>query len=122
MARPPMRSGGWIGVALVALAVVISAGVVVNNAIDQRRQTIHAEAMTGGKAVVGRGALASRPCGGCHQIPGIPGAHGTVAPSLSGFAGRAYIDGRLPNNPDNLVAWIVDPHAIDPQNAMPTMG
>ena len=33
-----------------------------------------------------------------------------------------YVDGRLPNTPDNLAAWIVDPHAIDPQNAMPPTG
>ena len=32
------------------------------------------------------------------------------------------MDGRLNNTPDNLVAWIVDPHAIDPQNAMPPTG
>jgi cytochrome c2 len=117
-----MRSGVWTGLALVVVALAIGVGVVSNDAIDRRRLIVHAEAMTGGDANAGRGALASRPCGGCHAIPGIPGAQGKVGPSLAGFAGRAYVDGRLPNNPDNLVAWIVDPHAIDPQNAMPTMG
>jgi cytochrome c2 len=52
----------------------------------------------------------------------VRGAQGKVGPSLSGFAGRAYVDGRLTNSPDNLIAWIVDPHAIDPPNAMPATG
>jgi cytochrome c1 len=117
-----MRSGGWIGLALTATAVVIGVGVVTNDIVDARRLKVHAEAVTGGDADAGREVLARRPCGGCHAIPGVRGALGAAAPSLSGFAGRAYIDGRLPNNPDNLVAWIMDPHAIDPQNAMPSMG
>jgi cytochrome c2 len=117
-----MRSGAWIGISLAVTALVIGAGVVANDAIDARRLKVHAEAMSGGDADAGRDALARRPCGGCHQIPGIRSAQGRVGPSLSGFAGRAYIDGRLTNSPDNLVAWIVDPHAIDPQNAMPATG
>jgi cytochrome c2 len=117
-----MRSGGWIALALVAAAAAIGVGVVANDAIDRRRLEVHAEAMTGGDASAGREALARRPCGGCHEIPGIRGAQGKVGPSLSGFAGRAYVDGRLTNSPDNLAAWIVDPHAIDPQNAMPSTG
>jgi cytochrome c2 len=117
-----MRSGGWTSLALVATALAIGAGVTANDAIDRRRLEVHAEAMTGGDAEAGRQALARRPCGGCHEIPGVRGAQGKVGPSLSGFAGRAYVDGRLTNSPDNLVAWIVDPHAIDPQNAMPATG
>jgi cytochrome c2 len=117
-----MRSGGWIGLALVATALAIGAGVAANDAIDGRRLEVHAEAMTGGDAEAGRQALARRPCGGCHEIPGVRGAQGKVGPSLSGFAGRAYVDGRLTNSPENLIAWIVDPHAIDPQNAMPPTG
>jgi cytochrome c2 len=117
-----MRSGLWVGISLAVTTLAIGAGVVANDAIDARRLKVHAEAMSGGDADAGRDALARRPCGGCHQIPGIRSAQGKVGPSLSGFAGRAYIDGRLANSPDNLVAWIVDPHAIDPQNAMPATG
>lgn len=117
-----MRSAGWIGLVVTVVALSIGVGVVVNDAVDARRLATHADAMTGGDAEIGREALAQNPCGGCHEIPGVRGARGKVGPSLSGFAGRAYIDGRLTNSPDNLVAWIVDPHAIDPQSAMPTMG
>jgi len=28
----------------------------------------------------------------------------------------------VPNTQDNLVRWIMDPQAIDPDNAMPNMG
>jgi cytochrome c2 len=117
-----MRSGAWVWLSLAVTALAIGAGVVANDAIDGRRMKVHAEAMTGGDAEAGRDALARRPCGGCHAIPGVHGAQGKVGPSLSGFAGRAYIDGRLSNSPENLIAWIVDPHAIDPQNAMPPTG
>jgi cytochrome c2 len=117
-----MRSGAWVAIGLAAAALAIGAGVIANDAIDARRLRVHAEAMTGGDAEAGHAALARRPCGGCHAIPGVQGAQGKVGPSLSGFAGRAYIDGRLTNTPDNLIAWIVDPHAIDPQNAMPATG
>jgi cytochrome c2 len=117
-----MHSAGWIGLAAFAAVIAVAAGVVANDAFDARRLQLHAEAVTGGDADAGREALARRPCGGCHEIPGVRGAQGKVGPSLSGFAGRAYVDGRLTNSPDNVVAWIVDPHAIDPQNAMPATG
>jgi cytochrome c1 len=106
----------------VAVAALVGSGVYVNDTVDARRLQAHAEATTGGNADAGRRALARRPCGGCHQIPGVPAAQGKAAPSLDGFAGRAFIDGRLPNNTDNLIAWIVDPHAVDPQTAMPATG
>ena len=117
-----MRSGGWIGLTALAAVIAAGAGMVANDAIDAGRLKLHAEAVTGGDANAGREALARRPCGGCHEIPGVRSAQGKVGPSLSGFAGRTYVDGRLTNSPDNLVAWIVDPHAIDPQNAMPATG
>lgn len=61
-------------------------------------------------------------CGGCHTIPGIARAHGTVGPPLHGMALRGYVAGRLPNEPDNLIAWIAGPQGIDPQSAMPNTG
>ena len=117
-----MRSGAWTFIVAAAAALGIGAGVVANQAADRQRLQAHARAMTGGDPEAGRAALARRPCGGCHEIPGVPGARGKVGPSLDGFASRVYIDGRLSNTPDNLVAWIVDPHAIDPPNAMPATG
>ena len=72
----------------------------------------------------GRGAAVIRRsgCGACHVIPGIAGAGGLVGPPLESFARRAYVGGVLPNRPQNLVAWLLDPPAIDALTAMPAPG
>ena len=117
-----MRSGGWTGVVAGAVALAIGGGFVANHIEARQRLEARVRALTGGDPRAGRAAISQRPCGGCHQIPGIPAARGKVGPPLTGFAGRTYIAGRLNNTPDNLAAWIVDPHAIDPQSAMPPTG
>jgi cytochrome c len=117
-----MHSGGWIGLAAAAVVVAIAGGFAANQIEARQRLLDRAHAVTGGNPDTGRAALAEGPCGGCHQIPGVRGAKGKVGPPLSGFAGRVYIAGRLNNTPDNLIAWIENPHAIDPQSAMPPMG
>jgi cytochrome c len=61
-------------------------------------------------------------CAGCHVIPGVPGARGQVGPSLAGFAGRLYVGGAATNDPGNLVRWLVNPRALDPNTAMPVSG
>jgi cytochrome c len=61
-------------------------------------------------------------CGGCHSIPGIPGANALVGPPLDHFVHRGYIAGMLRNTPDNLIHWIRDPQKIVPGNAMPALG
>jgi putative membrane protein len=60
-------------------------------------------------------------CGTCHEITGIPGAHGLVGPSLDHFGRRIYIAGMLRNSPDNLLRWLQDPQAIVSGNVMPNM-
>ena len=117
-----MRSGTWTGLVIVAVALTTAVGLAANQAVDRQRLQAHARAMTGGDPEAGRAVLSRRPCGGCHVIPGVRNATGAVGPSLEGFASRVYIDGRLQNTPENLVAWIVDPHKIDPPNAMPPTG
>jgi cytochrome c len=77
--------------------------------------------VAGGDPDRGRVALDGFGCGACHLIPGIRGARGMVGPPLTMFARRAYIAGRLPNSPDNLVRWIQDPQAVDPETAMPDL-
>jgi cytochrome c oxidase assembly factor CtaG len=84
--------------------------------------TAEAERWTGGRKARGAAQIQRYGCGACHEIPGIPGAHASVGPPLSGIAGRAYLAGRLPNEPSNLVSWIRDPQHIQPPNAMPDMG
>lgn len=73
-------------------------------------------------AVAGRGLLLEHGCAACHDIPGLRHPTTHVGPSLAGLADRAYLAGQLPNTPDHLVAWIVDPQALVPGTAMPTLG
>lgn len=61
-------------------------------------------------------------CGGCHRIPGIPGAAGKSAPSLERLAQEPYISGGLANSPGNVVRWIQSPHSILPKTKMPEYG
>jgi len=78
--------------------------------------------VAGGDAERGRRALAAYGCGGCHTIPGVPGARARVGPPLTDFADRAYVAGRLPNQPAELVRWIRDPQGVSPGTAMPNLG
>ena len=65
--------------------------------------------------------LSAHGCGSCHTIPGVSGASGTIGPPLARYARRAYIAGKLPNQPDNLTRWIRDPQSIEPGTAMPNL-
>jgi cytochrome c1 len=72
----------------------------------------------------GQGFVAAKGCGGCHIVPGVAGAVGTVGPNLTGVAARQTIaGGALPNNgPDDLQKWILDPPALKPGTQMPKLG
>jgi cytochrome c1 len=77
-----------------------------------------------GGADAGHGLILVRThgCAACHQIPGVDWPRGQVGGPLRGFADRGLIAGRLPNQPDTLVAWLRDPPALSPQTAMPASG
>lgn len=81
-----------------------------------------AESRIDGDPERGRIALTQYACHACHMIPGITGSKVFVGPPLDGIAKRALIAGNLPNNTENLIAWIRDPKNFDPQTAMPDMG
>ncbi|KRB67960.1 c-type cytochrome [Noviherbaspirillum sp. Root189] len=70
----------------------------------------------------GREAIVRYGCVACHAIPGIGNPGSNVGPPLRQFARRAYVGGVVPNMPTDLVAWLIDPPAIDPRTAMPNMG
>lgn len=70
----------------------------------------------------GRALLAQYQCGRCHAIPGVAAARGNVAQPLAAWRHRSYIAGRLPNQRDWLVRWIVAPQRLVPGTAMPTLG
>lgn len=77
---------------------------------------------TGGDAVRGRAVIEHAGCGSCHTIPGVRRAHGLVAPPLIWFAKRTFIAGEVPNTPENLIQWILQPQSIEPNTAMPMLG
>lgn len=80
-----------------------------------------AAAVAVGDPDVGAQLLSVHGCGACHAIPGVTGADGTIGPPLDGFATRAFIAGKLPNQFDSLTSWIRNPQAIEPGTAMPTL-
>ena len=77
--------------------------------------------VAGGDPARGRGAVQGYGCGACHSIPGVRGANATVGPPLDHFANRRFIGGELPNEPDNLIKWIMNPQAVEPGTAMPNL-
>src|SRR5919201_998656 len=78
----------------------------------------------GSPAAEGAQTIATKPCVGCHTIPGVPGATGQVGPNLAGVASRAKIAGGAVNNsgPDDLKKWILNPAALKPGTLMPNVG
>jgi cytochrome c551/c552 len=75
----------------------------------------------GGDAARGKLLIRSYGCGSCHTIPRVPGAESTVGPSLQGEATHAYIAGVMPNQPENMIRWIMDPPSVDEKTAMPNL-
>ncbi len=49
-------------------------------------------------------------------------ASGLVGPPLTMFARRSFIAGELPNTPENLAKWILNPKTVEPKTAMPDLG
>ena len=76
----------------------------------------------GGDAKVGKQLVTQYQCGSCHKIAEVRGAGGEAGPGLDGFGKLSYIAGAIPNQPDRLIAWLVDPPALKPGTAMPAMG
>jgi cytochrome c len=61
-------------------------------------------------------------CNVCHAIPGVDGPQGSLGPSLQGLASRPAISmGAVQNTPANLVRFIQNPAALNPQSSMPPM-
>jgi mono/diheme cytochrome c family protein len=70
----------------------------------------------------GRIVLRQYACHACHRIDGVVGPEARVGPPLADWPQRRYIAGTLPNTPDNLVRWIVDPAGVSPGTLMPDLG
>ena len=76
----------------------------------------------GGDPSKGKDAIVRYGCTACHNVPGIQGPRGMVGPPLDHMATRAFIAGKIQNNPPNMEQWIVNPQSLDPNNAMPALG
>lgn len=76
----------------------------------------------GGDAIRGKALVSQYQCGSCHAIPGVAAARGTAGPPLDAFGRRSYIAGHIPNQPHNLVRWLLDPPAMAPGTTMPSFG
>ncbi len=100
------------------LALLLCLGLI-PSACRSREDT--ARRLTGGEPERGRALIPKYGCEACHTIPGVEGADGTVGPRLAGIDRRAYLAGRLPNTPENLMRWIRDPTGISPGTAMPNL-
>lgn len=105
--------------ALVVAVLVAAAAAAACGRSDTRAE---AAAMTGGDSRRGEIAIRQYGCGTCHEIPGIPGATGMVGPSLHRIALRTFIAGVLPNSPEHMLSWLLDPPAVDSLTAMPNVG
>lgn len=115
-AAPPF---GTLACLTLAVAIVIGGWWLYR----QRTERIgDAAALAGGHAKHAPALLMRYGCASCHQISGVPASGGLVGPPLDGISARIYIAGVLPNTPDNLVQWIVDPRAVSPHTAMPVTG
>ena len=90
-------------------------------------QQLNPQEQQGVKVILARG------CGGCHTIPNIPGASGTIGPNLGPHDDvppvserkmiATYPNGTVPNNSvDDLAKWILDPPTLKPGTPMPKLG
>ena len=70
----------------------------------------------------GRTLLIDKGCGACHTARGVPEATGSIGPNLTGIASRPKIADTLPNTPDNMKRWIMNPSVIKPGTMMPPLG
>lgn len=117
-----MRSASVIGWTAGVVLVLIAGGYTYNYVDAQRQTAVRAHLLTGGDPVRGWQLVQDYGCGGCHTIPRVPQAAGKVGPALKGIGGQVYLAGRLENRPENLIAWIQHPRAVDPLTAMPELG
>lgn len=78
-----------------------------------------------GDANTGKALFSSKGCVACHVAAGVPGAVGTIGPSLNGLgdsAKRPMLASGEPNTPANIRGWIKEPQAKKPGTMMPALG
>lgn len=120
--QKPYRLPRGALIALIVLLVAVAAGFGADAYREMREREQLAEGMTGGDLSRAEAHIVRYGCAGCHTIPGISRANGLVGPQLSSISRRVYVAGMLPNSPDNLIRWIVNPREVNPKTAMPVTG
>jgi len=98
-------------------ALLAATGCQPTPAVDQRFRSVPQ-----GDAQRGRQLMGHYQCGSCHAVPDVPGAATALAPTLEGFGRRSYIAGQLPNGPETLQRWLLDPPGTVRGATMPRLG
>ena len=76
-----------------------------------------------GDPEAGRQAFVRTGCGGCHTLPGVPGATGLAGPMLTNVVLRPTLAGEsIPMSPETMTRWLLDPAAVKPGTTMPAVG
>jgi cytochrome c2 len=107
------------GLRKMTLCALLAIGATVAGCNDE--QASSPSAATGGDPHRGSMLIRQNGCGSCHTIPGIEEATGNVGPPLTAVGRRIYLAGLVRNTPDGMVAWLRNPQAFVPGNAMPNM-
>ncbi len=113
---------GLTAALLLASAVIALAAVGWRSWQSQAQAAAVAKALTRGDPSRAPALITKYGCGGCHTIPGAPGADGKVAGPLGGMRARVYVGGVARHDADTLIRWIVAPQSISPRSAMPVTG
>lgn len=107
---------------LASLLTVSAIALFAWQSINDEREKAVARALTGGNTVNAPSLMIRFGCAGCHTIAGVPGADGQVGPALTSLRKRVFIGDGIRNTAPNLIAWIVDPHSLSANSAMPATG
>ena len=76
-----------------------------------------------GDPEAGRRAFVATGCGGCHTLTGVDGARGLAGPILTNVVLRPTLAGEtIPMSPETMTRWLLDPAAVKPGTAMPSVG
>ena len=91
-------------------------------ACNGRQKPQNAAVTGGGNAERGKNLVQQYGCTSCHSIPGVPGPQDGISAPLAKIGSRQLIFGKFQNTPRNMMSWIQNPQAMNPQNAMPNLG
>ena len=101
-----------------ANAVILAAVLSLAVAGCERRGTV---ASSGGDADRGRAAILKYGCTSCHSIRGVREGN-SVGPPLDSYSQRSHVAETLPNTPENLTLFLLDPASVRPGTTMPDIG